>query len=181
MYKKILVVVDDRVVTQSAIRQAIELAQVHSADIHFLYLLPRQGPVSFEILPVAEFTYEEFHKKAKLHAQKMLAAASEVCERYGVFSMCSMGNDSDDAQFVVDAAEHKHCDLIVVGTEGKNAVLRLLNGSIVPGLISRASVPVLVCRDTGSRGGFGRRASVSIRARQRRQELLERRTKEPSD
>lgn len=79
------------------------------------------------------------------------------------------------------AAENKHCDLIVVGTEGKNAMLRILNGSIVPKLISVASVPVLVCRDTGSSGGFGRRASVSIRARQRRQELQERRRKEVND
>ena len=34
MYKKILVVVDDREATQSAICQAIEIAQVHHAAIH---------------------------------------------------------------------------------------------------------------------------------------------------
>ena len=36
MVRKILVVVDDRPVTQSAIDQAIEMAQTHRADIFFL-------------------------------------------------------------------------------------------------------------------------------------------------
>jgi len=181
MYKRILVVVDDRVVTQSAIRQAIELAQVHGSDIHFLYILPRYTFDSFEPLAVAENSFEDFQKSSKNHAQQMLAAAVEIAERFGVFSMTSMGNDSDDAKFVSDAALHKHCDLIVIGTEGRNAVMRLLTGSIVPGLISHATVPVLVCRDTGSHGGFGRRSTVSMRARKRRLELLERRKNEKSD
>ncbi|MCF8209136.1 MAG: universal stress protein [Rhodoferax sp.] len=181
MYKKILVVVDDRVVTQSAIRQAIEMAQRLRADIHFLYVLPPPETLGFEFLPMAELADQEFQDKAMAHAQKMLAAASEQAERAGVLSFQSTGCGYNDAQCVSDAAEKMHCDVIVVGTDGKNAVLRILSGSIVPRLISIASVPILVCRDTGSSRGYGRRTSVSIRARHRRQELLERRRKESND
>jgi len=101
MYKQILVVVDDRVVTQSAIRQAIEMAHALRADLHFFYVLPNHVDLGFDIHPAEA--------------------------------------------------------------------------------LSAASVPVLVCRDTGSSGGFGRRASVAIRARQRRLELMERRSKERND
>lgn len=181
MHRRILVVVDDRVVTQSAIRQAIELAKAVRADIHFFYVLPNPVVVGFDILPVADLSHVVFQNEATAHARNMLDAARELAELAGIQSFCAVGSGTDGAHSVSVAAENKHCDLIVVGTEGKNAMLRILSGSIVPKLISVASVPVLVCRDTGSSGGFGRRASVSIRARQRRQELLERRRKEVND
>ncbi|MCF8155613.1 MAG: universal stress protein [Rhodoferax sp.] len=181
MYKRILVVVDDRVVTQSAIRQAIEMAQALRADIHFYYVLPTHAVIGFEFLPMAELANSDFEHEAIAHAQKMLAAAAELAEQAGILSFGTLGAGADDAQCVAEAADSKHCELIVVGTEGENAVLRILNGSIVPGLISKASVPVLVCRDTGSRGGFGRRASVSLRAKQKRLELMERRRSEKND
>jgi nucleotide-binding universal stress UspA family protein len=52
---------------------------------------------------------------------------------------------------VVALAGQRSCDLIVVGTEGGNAVTRLLTGSTVPGLITRAEVPVMICHATDSR------------------------------
>lgn len=39
------------------------------------------------------------------------------------------------------------CDLIVLGHRGSNAVMRLLTGSLVPGLITAATIPVLICRE----------------------------------
>jgi len=181
MQKRILVVVDDRVVTQSAIRQAIELAKAIRADIHFFYVLPNPVVLAFDILPAAELLSADHFNEETVHAKNMLDAARELAELAGIQSFCAIGSGTDGAVCVSDAAERKHCHLIVVGTEGKNAMLRILGGSIVPGLISIASVPVLVCKDIGSSGGFGRRASVSIRARQRRQELLERRRGESND
>jgi len=181
MYKRILVVVDDRVVTQSVIKQAIVMAQALRADIHFFYTLSVPEVASFDILPVAEITGEHLQREATARAQVLLGAASELAERAGIQSFQVIGPGGEAAQSVADAAARKQCDLIMVGTEGRNAVLRLLSGSIVPRLISAASVPVLVCRDTGSDGGIGRRTSVSMRARQRRRELLERRCAESND
>jgi len=181
MHKRILVVVDDRSVTQSAIRQAIELAQAIRADIHFFSVLPAQGVVGFDHLPVAEISKIEMENEATAYAKKLLSAASEWAERAGIHSFCAMGSGLDGAQCVSDVATKKHCSLIVVGAEGGSTVLQHLNGSIVPGLISAASVPVLVCRDSGSSGGFWHRDSVSFRARQWSRELLERREGERND
>lgn len=181
MYKKILVVVDDRVVTQSAIRQAIEMAQALRADIHFFYVLPTHGVSGLDIHPMAEFSNDGVQNEAAAHAKNMLAAARELAERAGIQSFLTTGSGPDGVRCVSDIVEEKHCDLIVVGAQERNPVLQILNGSIVPGLLAAASVPVLVCRDTGSSGGFGRRASVSICARQRRLERMERRGKEKND
>lgn len=181
MYRKILVVVDDRTVTQYAIRQAIGLAQVHRADIHFLYVLPTYFFTSLDITSANNPSPEVFEKEAKNHAATMLKAACDLAESLGVHSFKSVGSDSDSARYVVDAAEHQHCDLIVVGTEGTNALFRLLSGNIVPGLISRATIPVLVCRDTGTGADMDRRARVSMRARRKRRELLERRGRQAKE
>jgi nucleotide-binding universal stress UspA family protein len=180
MYKKILVVVDDRVVTQSAIRQSIEMAHALRADIHFCYVLPSPAVMGFEFLPMAEQANDDLQNEAIVHAKNILDAAVELAEQADILSFGVVASGADGAQCVAEVAKKRHCDLIVVGTEETNAVLRILNGSIVPGLISRATVPVLVCRE-GSSGGFRRRATVSSRAKQRRLELRDRRRREAND
>jgi nucleotide-binding universal stress UspA family protein len=181
MHKKILVVVDDRAVTQSAIRQAIEMAHASRADLHFISVLPVQGALGLEFFAEAELSYSDFQREAIAHARKMLSVASNWAEHAGVQNFCAIGAGSNGAQCVSDFAAKNHCDLIVVGSEAKNAVLQFLNGSIVPGLISVAAVPVLVCGASISNGGFSHRDTGFIRARQRRQELLERRRQEKND
>ncbi|MBK6471149.1 MAG: universal stress protein [Betaproteobacteria bacterium] len=49
----------------------------------------------------------------------------------------------DIARIAVDQA----CELIVVAHRGSNAVMRLLTGSLIPGLITAAATPVLICRE----------------------------------
>lgn len=147
MVRKILVVVDNRPVTQSAIDQAIEMAQVHRADIFFFGVPPHYDYPAVDMLPVADVSAEAFQAKAAEETSRLLASASAWAERCGVHSHRATSTAGDAALAVADAAIKRNCDLIVVGTEDHNAVVRLLNGSIVPGLISKATVPVLVCKD----------------------------------
>lgn len=152
MYKKILVVVDDRAATQFAIREAVSLAQLHRSVIHFLYVLPTYYYSSLDMTSTSNPTPEIFEKEARKHAASMLDAARALAEDSGVHSFNSIGTDAQRARYVVEIAEQRHCDLIVVGTEGGNAVLRLLSGNIVPGLVSQATVPILICREPVSGG-----------------------------
>ena len=150
MVRKILVVVDDRPVTQSAIDQAIEMAQAHRADIFFLCVLPHFAYPGLDMLSVVYVTAEDLRATSAEEALRLLAAASAWAERCGIYSQQATSTAVDAAQAVADAAVKRHCDLIVVGNDEQNAVVRLINGSIVPGLISKSTVPVLVCRDRSS-------------------------------
>ena len=181
MYQKIFVVVDDRLVSQSAIHQGIELALVHRADIVFYFLLPRHRFSSFADMPVAELPPDEFLQKAREHAATLLRTVRKMAEGAGIQSYCVIGSGADDSHSVADAAQKRHCDLIVVGTDGRNAVLRLLSESIVPGLISDATVPVLVCKKSVQTGGVSRHTRLVIRARMKQAERLERRFREEND
>lgn len=151
MVRKILVVVDDRPVTQSAIDQGIEMAQTYRADIFFFCVLPQYVYPAVDMLPALDVSGEDFKVKAAGAASRLLGAASAWAERCGIHSHAATTTAADAAQAVADAAAKRHCDLIVVGTEEQNAVVRLISGSIVPGLISKATVPVLICRNRSLR------------------------------
>jgi nucleotide-binding universal stress UspA family protein len=170
MYRKIMVVVDRRRVTQSAIDQAIELARTHRTSLFFFSVLPQYGYPISDVVSFPEMSIEEFDAKSREDASELLAKAMAWAEQRGVYSYSAMGIGMNEAQCVAEAAAKRHCDLIVVGTEEQNAVVRLLSGSMVPGLITSAMVPVLVCREHPIRSKFNYRGPVtcsSIKLRQR--------------
>lgn len=175
MYQRVMIVIDDRPVSQSCILQGLELSRVHQATAVFLYLLPKISFIGLDALSIADIPDEALHIGSRAHGERILSAAREAAEDFGIHSFGLMGLGEDNVQCVVDAAKAQHCDIIVVGTEGRNAVVRLLTGSIVPGLISQATVPVLVCREMGSIRGYGRRTAVALRAKLKRDELAARR------
>ena len=181
MYRKILVVVDDRPVAHSTIVQAVELASSLHAGVHFLYYLPNFVYPAFDIPPVIGLLPDEFHRKASAHARDTLRTACAMAEHAGVHSNFSTIPASDRAQTIADYAFNGRFDLIVVGTDGENAVVRLLNGSVVPSLISHAQVPVLVCKDIGPDGQSMPRSRASIRARRKRSEMMDRKWREAND
>lgn len=131
MYRKIFVLVDNRKVTQSAIDQAIALAQIHHADIFFCSMLPR---VEYPALNIEE-------------TSRMLVGASTWAERCGVHHQGDVGLCDDNALAVADAAVKHQCDLIVVGSGGKGTGVHSPNGIFLQDLMSAATVPVLVCRE----------------------------------
>ena len=170
MYRKILVVVADSSEAQIAVKQGIELASVHGADIFFFYVLPR---FDFELFTLdvpspSTVSPAEFQMQVRKEASDLLAAAILSAETEGVHSFKAMGSGPNDAACVADAARTHKCDLIVVGTESQNAVMRLLTGSIVPGLITLASTPVLVCREANSPTRSSRRVQKSVARVKRR-------------
>lgn len=165
MVRKILVVVDDRPSSTAAIRHGIELASAYHASILFF-------------CPVLNM-YFQAQLSAKAHGQ--LAYARELAKRAGVSSQRAMASGLDSSECVAQAAQMHVCDLIVVGTEGRNAFLRWLNGSMLPGLLSLAKVPVLVCQASATHTGLPTLDSSTLQARAWRRSLREQRVREPND
>jgi nucleotide-binding universal stress UspA family protein len=123
---------------------------VHEAEVIFLSLLPHY------VIPVAEVAMSavpgpaEFQRAATATANRLLAAATVVADKAGVRSRTVVGTGVDDADCIFDEARQRRCGLIVVGSMGRNAVLRLLTGSVIPGLITVSTIPVLIVRERGA-------------------------------
>lgn len=52
----------------------------------------------------------------------------------------------DPAEKIVEFAEEKGADLIVMGTHGNTGMLRLLMGSVAEGVVRRSPIPVLTLK-----------------------------------
>jgi nucleotide-binding universal stress UspA family protein len=110
------------------------------------YVLPAADiPISSSI-PI-----DEFEREAKAAADRVLAAAGVVAPRAGVTHRTASAGGELAARVLVNGARRRRCDAIVVASEGRNALLRLLTGSVIPGLITESPVPVLVCKNSGNR------------------------------
>lgn len=149
MYKRILIVVDQRPVSRAAVLEGASLASAHGAEIFFFTVLPRYTMPVGDAGIFAAVPADEFLQSAKENANRALDEAAEVAKAAGVLWHRSLGSGDDDAKCIIDTAVQRGCDLIVVASEGRNALMRLITGSAVPGLITASPVPVLVCKQRG--------------------------------
>lgn len=150
MYRRIMIVVDDQPASRVAIEEGTSLAARHGAEAVYLALLPAY-PVSVAgDMAIGAVAPAEFRQSALANADELLSDAMSAALRAGVVARRTHGPEGGDARCIVEAARRRQCDLIVVGSAGGNAVMRLLNGSLVPGLITASQMPVLVCKKTGA-------------------------------
>lgn len=146
MFQRILIVVDRRVSAGSALEQGVELAATHGAEVVLFTMLPELPIAMADAMAFAVVSSGDFSAAAGDDARRVLVEAARVAEDAGVASRAMIGCGDDAGDCIVEAARKHGCDLIVVASRGANAVLRLLNGSPIPGLISESSIPVLVCK-----------------------------------
>lgn len=159
MFKRILVLVDEQPVSVQAIRQGIEVARVNAGEILFFHLLRDFDSMSVGLQAALVPPSKESAQAIRSEASSLLRKASALADAANVLNSRAMGSGGakSPAQCITDVAKQRRCDLIVVGTDSRNAVIRLIDGSIIPGLISCATVPVLVCRSSESTGKPARR------------------------
>lgn len=165
MYKRILIVVDQREESRAALNEGLRLASARDGEVTFLTALPRFP------LPLADAPYHDagtqrdFDLAAKANADKLLAAARAAADKAQVMSQGIAWSGEDEVAGIVEAAQRHRCELIVVASEGRNAVMRLLTGSVIPGLITASPIPVLVCKVTASSQPTERAPVVPLRPR----------------
>lgn len=146
MYRRILVVVTDQPESQAAVREGIGLAQVHGAELLFFSALPNYAGPVVDLMPALPSSVtEEAEREIRRHAERQLSEARLKADASGVRSQTLVAVGTDPVTFITATARDRLCDLIVVGTEPRNALMRILTGSVIPGLITQAKVPVLVC------------------------------------
>lgn len=133
---RMLVVLEARPGAAAAvIREGLRVAQVERAEVVFV-------PSGHE------------PREGRGDAATLCAGALAAATRAGVAARCDELDPAPTPQAIAAHACELGCRLIVVASEGRNAVTRLLAGSLAPRLITAAAaMPVLVCRDVepGSR------------------------------
>ena len=115
-----------------------------NAEIIFMHAVvnpPYGDPRSAGVMITA------YIKEARELAELWYVSAGNMASKEGVkFVAETILDVASAADSIVNYAESKKADLIVIGTKGRTGLKRLLLGSVASGVVTHASCPVLITR-----------------------------------
>ena len=145
MFKNILVPTDGSDLAAKPVEQGVRFAKEIDAKItavtvtepfHLLSVKPSQ----------LEYTPIEYKRHAEAHANKVLGDVSAAAKSAGV--ACDVLHVEHELvyQAIIDAAEARKCDLIVMASHGRRGVSAVVLGSETVKVLTHSKIPVLVYR-----------------------------------
>ncbi len=136
--KKILVPLDGSSNSFRGLDVAIQMARQCHATITGLYVVEITKPRITEPISDPEKIFLE-------HAQKIMKKAKLTAAKKGIlfFDVVSYG---DDEKRIVDVAEKKNFDLIVIGSRGMGSAKEIFLGSTSNYVLHKSKIPVLIVK-----------------------------------
>jgi nucleotide-binding universal stress UspA family protein len=147
MFKSIVVGTDGSDTATQAVRSAVELARAVGAKMEFVSAyepVPAQR-LSSEQREAPEDLQWAINPRADVDAT--LEAAAAVAREAGV-PVAVYARQGDPADAILDVAEEREVDLIVVGNKGMTGAKRFLLGSVPNKVSHHAPCSVLIIRTT---------------------------------
>jgi nucleotide-binding universal stress UspA family protein len=141
MFQKILLAVDGSSCGEQAALVGLGLAGQLGSRVVLVHVLDG-WPTAFS--RVRQMGWEE----AKLQGQQLLARWQTEAQQRGLEAETRLRELAGPAEGIVEVAEQEHCDLIVMGTHGREGLAHLLLGSVAERVTRLATVPVLLMRRT---------------------------------
>jgi nucleotide-binding universal stress UspA family protein len=148
MYSSIVVGTDGSETAKEAVRQAAELARALGARV---LLVSAYEPVSEARLRQERREVPEdvsWMVNPREDVQGVLDAAADEMREQGVGEVETFPREGDPADAILDVAEERGADLIVVGNKGMTGARRFLLGSVPNRVSHHAPCSVLIIRTT---------------------------------
>ncbi|MFP4624560.1 MAG: universal stress protein [Gemmatimonadota bacterium] len=165
--RRMLVALDGSEASEAALRDALQLGITADATVALLHVLQPAVAASSPYLPqTIQLTQDEMSAREKQMRRYLeeVAARDALAERT---TELRVEVDYYPAPAVLDVAEELDVDLIVLGTQGRGGLRRLILGSVADKVIRGTHRPVLVHR------GVGRSVRMTYRARHQTSEQAE--------
>ena len=137
MFKHILVAVDGSDYSRRALQSSIELAAKFSSDVFVIHVdeCDRGRTAAYAL-------------ESPVEAKRLVADAIKTVRDSGIAAtgeVCDVA-PGHVAEAIVEAANDKHINLVVMGSRGLSDVRALFVGSVTHKVTQMAEVPVLVDR-----------------------------------
>jgi nucleotide-binding universal stress UspA family protein len=146
IFSKILIAIDGSDASMDAADYAISISKQHNAEL--LYALHVIHPADADLfgstgeMTTAAYYIIDMNKEAQKYLDKVKLKASEKNIQIKTEVIAS----TNTAGGIVDYAEDKDVDLIVIGTRGKSGFKKLLLGSVASSVVTYAHCPVMVVK-----------------------------------
>lgn len=147
MFKSILIPTDGSELSENVARQGATLAKLLNAKIVGVHVYPVSLGVYYgEAVWVDEKMQAQMREAAEAEGNKYLDRIEVLAQAAGVpFERVLLEGDSP-WQGIVDAANRKGCDLIVMAAHGRRGLAAVVLGSETNRVLTHSKVPVLVYR-----------------------------------
>lgn len=145
MFKHLLVPTDGSVLSEAAARTAVTLARGFEAKVIGFHAIPEYRVFTHRI-DMLEDTRERFAQAAEQHAEQYLAVIARAAKEAGVACDTICVTSDHPYAAILQTAEERNCDLIVMASHGRGGIKGLLIGSETQKVLTHSQIPVLVYR-----------------------------------
>lgn len=144
LFSKILVAFDGSTSSQAALDVAIEMAKRDKANLTAVSV--STVPTALPLGPGGG-GFDKIVSESRKEAKDLLEQVKEKAAKNDIKISTEVLNDSYGiAAAIVNYAESKKCDLIVMGTRGRTKLKKMLLGSVAQGVVTYAPCTVMVVR-----------------------------------
>ncbi len=161
MYRHLLVPLDESDLAVELVAQALALAKPLGARITFFHARPDLAATADGALQHA-MDPQSFTNAAVGHARGVLAKAGVSARAAGVVHDALAVTSDRPFEAIIETAEARGCDLIVMASHGRRGLRGLVLGSQTHKVLQRTRVPVLVCTVEGNAGSRQMTAALGI-------------------
>lgn len=144
MFSKILIPTDGSELASKAARDAVEMAKLQGAKVVAVYVID-----PFPYIGLGEASalgLQAYMEEAQAAAHKALADVRALAEEVGVPFQGDTIERSAPYEGILDTAKAEECDLIVMGSHGRQGVKALILGSVAQKVLTHSALPVLVIK-----------------------------------
>jgi len=143
MFQHLLVPTDGSPRAEAMIERAVAFASRIGARVTGLHVIPQYHVMTYRLSSLQD-TRETFAAEAARHADTFLAAVSRTAGEAGVPCETVTATDDHPWQAIVQTAQQRSCDLIVMSSHGRRGLQALLIGSETQKVLTHSAIPVLV-------------------------------------
>ncbi len=145
MYANILIPTDGSELAGKAVEHGVALAKRIGAKVTALTVLPPFHTFTTDTQMI-EDTPAQYKRRVHDHAEKTLGAVVRAAQSAGVACETVQVEHEHPYWAIIDIAEVKRCDLIVMASHGRHGVSAIVLGSETVKVLTHCQVPVLVHR-----------------------------------
>jgi nucleotide-binding universal stress UspA family protein len=147
MFKHLLLPTDGSSLSEAAVRMGVRFAKSINAKVTGFHAMPKFRVFTYRT-GMLEDTRDEFARDSRVHAQKYIAMVEQAARDLGVACDTIYATSDRPYEAIIQVAEEKGCDLIMMASHGRSGMEGLLLGSETHKVLTHCRIPVLVYRKT---------------------------------